>query len=100
MLLRGVRLADRTSGESFSFEPETTLSPLTFLSTDGNATFRSDDTRRVPFKADPLLDGVRLVERGFAMIPSPIAAFGVEATPLAFSGEAPNGRACRRSCTT
>ena len=97
-----VLLAALASGLSFSLVPDTFLSlPLV-----GNAIFRSEETLRVPFSADPGLLfpelGVREPDRtradeALAVIPRPMAAFGVAAAPKAFSGEAPSDRTALRS---
>lgn len=102
MLCLGTRLPDdRMSGLSFSLLPDTTLSPDDLLSPvvlaiTGKATLvRSAETRRVPDIADPLLPppplADREVERGrtVAEMPSPILAFGVDATPEAVTGASP-----------
>lgn len=79
---RGVRLACRISGDSFSLLPETFRSPGDPLDeTLGKATLRSLDTFLVPLTADPL--GVRLADLGFAEMPKPIAALGVFGAPIA-----------------
>jgi len=67
--------------------PETILSPDTLLSElDGVVLVRSADTLLPVDDLPPLAD--RDVERAFAVaeIPSPILAFGVEATPEAEAG--------------
>jgi hypothetical protein len=104
MLALGILFPPRTSGLSFSLLPEILLSPDTRLSPDtllsevigGRiALGRSSDTFRVPVIADPgplplderLADRVPLALLPFvAVIPSPIAALGVDPTPAAFSG--------------
>jgi len=92
ILWRGTRFPDRISGLSFSLLPETTLSPDILLSELGGVGFvRSADTFLVVPEEDlpPLAD--LDVERDFAVaeIPSPILAFGVDATPEAEAGASP-----------
>jgi hypothetical protein len=91
ILCRGTRLPDRISGLSFSLLPETILSPDTLLSVlEGVVLVRSAETLLVPVEdLPPLAD--RDVERDFAVaeIPSPILAFGVDATPEAEAGTSP-----------
>lgn len=86
ILLFGVRLVYRTSGESFSLLTDTFRSSEVLLSpvTEGNATFaRSFDTFLVPLTEAPPL-GVLDFGRD-ADIPSPIAALDVAAAPVAAS---------------
>lgn len=91
ILCLGTRFPDRISGLSFSLLPETTLSPDTLRSVlVGVVLVRSAETRLVPVDdLPPLAD--RDVERDFAVaeIPSPILAFGVDATPTADTGASP-----------
>jgi hypothetical protein len=90
MLCLGVLLTYLASGLSFSLLPETFLSLETLLSPAmvGNATFRSLETLLEPDAA-----GIRspLAIRGLTLadMPSPIAAFGVDATPVAEEGDIP-----------
>jgi len=91
MLCRGTRFPDRISGLSFSLLPETILSPDTLLSElDGVGLGFSADTLLVPVDDLPPLADLD-VERDFAVaeIPSPILAFGVDATPEAEAGASP-----------
>lgn len=91
MLCRGTRFPDRISGLSFSLLPDTILSPDTLLSELGGVGFvRSADTLLVPVDDLPPLADLD-VERDFAVaeIPSPILAFGVDATPEAEAGASP-----------
>ena len=106
MLALGGRGEALESGDSFSLLPDTlrSLPPEDFLSvppTEGKATLPfSLETLRVPLTAGravlPLAE--RLLLRGLAEIPSPIAALGVAATPEAVGGACPSGLAVRRSC--
>jgi hypothetical protein len=91
ILCRGTRFPDRISGLSFSLLPETILSPDTLLSElDGAGLVRSADTLLVPVDDLPPLADLD-AERDFAVaeIPSPILAFGVDATPTAEVGASP-----------
>jgi hypothetical protein len=87
ILCRGTRLPDRISGLSFSLLPDTILSPDTLLSElDGVVLVRSAEALLVPEDDLP-----PLADRDFAVaeIPSPILAFGVDATPEAGTGASP-----------